>query len=55
MANLPEISSDILPGASSSGVICFDALDPSSLQLYIEGSSDNWEMELSPFTFDLAQ
>lgn len=51
----PEVSSDIIPGASSSGIMIFDAMDPSALQLYIEGSSDNWDIELSPFVFDLAQ
>lgn len=51
----PEVSSDIIPGASSSGIMVFDAMDPSALQLYIEGSSDNWDIELSPFVFDLAQ
>ena len=51
----PEVSSDIIPGASSSGIMVFDAMDPAALQLYIEGSSDNWDIELSPFVFDLAQ
>lgn len=51
----PELSSDLLPGATSSGILCFDKLDPAALQLYIEGSSDNYEIEFSPFTFDLAQ
>lgn len=51
----PEVSSDIIAGASSSGIMVFDAMDPSALQLYIEGSSDNWDIELSPFVFDLAQ
>ena len=53
--NYPEVSSDIIPGVSSSGIMVFDAIDPSALQLYIEGASYNWDIELSPFVFDLAQ
>lgn len=51
----PEISTDIIPGASSSGIIVFDAIEPSDMQLYIDGASDNWELDFSPFIFDLAQ
>ncbi|EDR47592.1 DUF5067 domain-containing protein [Dorea formicigenerans] len=51
----PELSSELLPGASSSGILCFDKLDPAALQLYVEGASDNYELEFSPFIFDLAQ
>ena len=50
-----DISSDILPGASSSGVIYFDPLSASEFTLYLEGYSDNWEIDLEPFTFNLAQ
>ena len=54
-ANYPELSSDLLPGASSSGVLVFDAMEPSEMQLYLDGTTDNWEIEFSPFTFDLVQ
>lgn len=50
-----NLSSDILPGASTSGVICFDKMDPSQFKLHIEGSSDNYELDFSPFELDLAQ
>lgn len=53
LADYPELSSDILPGASSSGILCFDALEASEFQFYLEGSSDNWEIDLEPFTFTL--
>lgn len=50
-----ELSSDILPNASSSGVLVFPALDSSAgFQIYAEGSSDNWEIEFAPFTIDIA-
>lgn len=50
-----EPSSDIIPGVSTSGVITFGAIDPAEFQLYIEGSSDDWELDFSPYIFDLAQ
>ncbi len=51
----PELSSDLTPGATSSGIITFDKLDSSDLQLILEGYSDDYEIELEPFKFDLAQ
>lgn len=50
-----ELSSDILPGASTSGVICFDKLEPAQFKLHMEGSSDNYEIDFAPFELDLAQ
>ena len=54
-AEYPSLSDEILPGASSSGVICFEKLDTSEFQFYLDGYSDNWEVEFEPFTFDLVQ
>lgn len=48
------LSSDILPNASSSGVLVFPVIDSSaSFQIYAEGSSDNWELDFAPFTIDV--
>lgn len=53
--NYPELSYDLLPGASSSGIIVFPAIDNSTnFQLYAEGSSDDYNLEFSPFTFDIS-
>ena len=50
-----ELASDILPNASSSGIIVFPVIDSSaSFQIYAEGFSDNWELEFAPFTIDIA-
>lgn len=50
----PELASEILPNASSSGIVVFPALDSSaSFQIYAEGSSDNWELDFTPFTIDI--
>ena len=53
--NYAELSSDILPNASSSGVIVFPAIDSSaSFQIYAEGYSYNWELDFAPFTIDIS-
>lgn len=53
--NYPELSSEILPNASSSGIVVFPAMDSSaSFQLYVEGHSDNWELDFSPFIIDIS-
>lgn len=52
-ADYPEISTDLLPGASTSGVICFPALQPSDLQFQMEASSEDWDLEFNPYSFDL--
>lgn len=53
--NYTELASDILPNASSSGVLVFPAMDSSvGFQVYAEGSSDNWELDFAPFTIDIA-
>jgi hypothetical protein len=49
-----QLSSDILPNASSSGILVFPAIDSSAgFQIYAEGSSDNWELDFAPFTIDI--
>lgn len=49
-----ELASDILPNASSSGVLVFPTMDSSaSFQIYAEGSSDNYEIEFQPFVIDI--
>lgn len=53
--NYAQLSSDILPNASSSGILVFPAIDSSAgFQIYAEGFSDNWELEFAPFTIDVA-
>lgn len=51
----PDLASEILPNASSSGIIVFPVLDSSAnFQLYVEGYSDNYELEFAPFTIDVS-
>ena len=51
----PQLSDDLTPGASSSGIITFDKIKPANLQLILEGYSDNYDIDLSDFKFDLEQ
>lgn len=52
-ADYPELHSDILPGIESAGIITFPAIDPNttSLKFVLDGSSDNWEIDIEPFVF----
>lgn len=53
--NYAELSYEILPNASTSGVLVFPAIDSSTdFQIYAEGYSDNWELEFVPFTLNIS-
>lgn len=53
--NYAELSSDILPNASSSGVLVFPPTDNSTnFQIYAEGHSDNYELDFQPFIIDIS-
>lgn len=50
----PELSSSLLPGASSSGILVFDPVDAAQgFQVNIPCASENWEVEMQPFVFDV--
>lgn len=50
----PELSYDVLPNVSTSGVLVFPPIDSSAaFQIYAEGYSDNWELDFAPFTIDI--
>lgn len=54
-ANYPEIQSDILPGVTSEGIITFPALDyqTKNASIIIEGNSENYDITIDPFKFDI--
>ena len=53
--NYAQLSSDILPNASSSGVLVFPPMDSSAnFQIYAEGHSDNYQIDFQPFTIDIS-
>lgn len=52
-ADYPEVVDNLLPGASSSGVLVFPVMQQSNFQLYMEGMSDSINIKDSPFVFDI--
>lgn len=55
-SDLAEPQSDILSGTNTSGVVIYPPLgeDITEIQIYAEGSSDNYENTIEPFTFDVS-
>lgn len=50
----PEISTEILPGVASSGIIVFPKMDSSTgFELHASGTSDNWDIGEMNFTLKL--
>ncbi|WP_054950750.1 hypothetical protein [Numidum massiliense] len=51
----PQVQSEILPGVTSEGVLVFPKLDSEQgkVTLYLEGSSDNYELDFEPFQFEI--
>ena len=56
-SGLPELQSDILPGVETEGVVIFPEIDMSteSITVYSEGYSDNYDLTIEPFVFDLTK
>lgn len=53
-ADYDELQSDLLPGVESNGVVTFAAMDSSKpFQVYINGSSDNWDLDFKDYIFDI--
>ncbi len=54
-ADYPEISSDILPGVTSEGIIVFKPLDRNAkaAQFYFDGSFDDYSLHFEPAKFDV--
>lgn len=49
-----EVQSDLIVGTSTSGVINFAPLDiTKSIQIHIDGSSNNWDEEIETYIFDI--
>jgi hypothetical protein len=50
----PEVQSDILPGISTSGVIVFEAMDPSTpTKIYLEGRAGSYSLDFDPYVFTI--
>lgn len=50
-ADYPELQSDLMIGASTTGIITFPTLGKADFDITLTGSSDNWDESISPFTF----
>lgn len=53
-AEYPKLQTDLYPGASTSGIVCFPSIKQSEdFTLFIEGYSDNWKEEIKEYKFDI--
>lgn len=50
-ANYPTINNEVAIGASVEGVICFPAMEQASMQLRLNGHSDNYQVDGTGFDF----
>ncbi|MCP6680765.1 DUF4352 domain-containing protein [Bacillus nakamurai] len=51
--NYSKIQSDILPGVKTEGVIVFPKLKGQKASIILKGSSDNYDLTINPFTFEI--
>ncbi|MES5396284.1 DUF4352 domain-containing protein [Bacillus amyloliquefaciens] len=51
--NYPKIQSEILPGVKTEGVIVFPKLEGQKANIILEGSSENYDLTIDPFTFEI--
>lgn len=55
-ADYPEIQTEILPGVTSSGIICFPPMNPDeSFAIYFDGYSENWDEGIRTYQFNVNQ
>lgn len=53
-AEYPEVQTDLIPGTTTSGIICFPAISKAeSPTLYLDASSDDWNEDLKEYKFEI--
>ena len=52
-ANYEELKSELKPGITSNGILTFPKMEQSNFTIIIDGSSDNWDIDLKDYKFDL--
>ncbi len=52
-ADYPEVQSDLLPGATTEGIITFPAMEQKDLQIVLEAYSENYDEDIEPYTFGI--
>lgn len=52
---LPDIKTEILPGVKEEGVLSFEPMDINgdNVKIILEGSSQNYEIKIEPYSFDV--
>lgn len=52
-ADYQELQSDLKPGITSSGILVFPKIEQQDFKLIIDGSSDNWDIDINEYVFNL--
>lgn len=52
-ADYEELQSELKPGITSSGIIVFPKIAQQDFKLIIDGSSDNWDIDINEYVFNL--
>ncbi len=52
-ADYEELSSELKPGISSSGILVFPKIEQKDFMLLVDGYSNNWNIDLGEYKFDL--
>lgn len=55
IADYEQMQSEILAGVVAEGMVVFPAVSQTeNFNVVLEGSSDNWELQIDPFTFEVS-
>ena len=52
-ADYEELQSELKPGITSSGILVFPKIEQKDFKLIIDGSSDDWDIEINEYVFNL--
>ncbi|MCY7883676.1 DUF4352 domain-containing protein [Bacillus spizizenii] len=53
LSSYPKIQSEILPEVNTEGVIVFPKIESKTAKIILEGSSENYDITINPFTFEV--
>lgn len=53
LSEYPKIQSEILPGVKTEGIIVFPKIESKTAKVILEGSSENYDITINPFTFEV--
>ncbi|KAF1677802.1 zinc ribbon domain-containing protein [Bacillus sp. SKDU12] len=53
LSEYPKIQSEILPGVKTEGVIAFPKIESKTANIILDGSSENYDITINPFTFEV--